>query len=78
MTESEVEVAADVEAEAEAEINRLTTELDAIKKQLKEIDIVVAGAANNLKNKKFLANKPVLSLWIFPIACFFCGIKGTR
>lgn len=62
MTEAESEIKPE-QAKTETETDRLNKQLDAIKKQSKELNINVAGAANNLNYKKFLAtSNPILSL----------------
>ena len=62
---SELSDTADLEEESESEADRLYKQLDAVKKQAKELTITASAAASNLNHKKLLAKgQPILSLII--------------
>ena len=74
--EADVQAEAEAQAELQAEINRLTAELDAIKKQSKDITIGITGAANNPNYKKF-KSEAILSLNV-PNSLFLLWNKRNK
>ena len=63
--ESELSDTADLEEESESEADRLYKQLDAVRKQAKELTITASAAASNPNHKKLLAKgQPILSLII--------------
>lgn len=80
MTETDHESDTDRQTEeTETETDRLFKQLDALKKQLKEIKITASGAASNLNYVKFNSanNHPIISLNI-PNSLFLLWSKRNK